>query len=125
VQQHYEKIVSLITSHTQRDWVPDVNILHGETFKDNLLPITSGLGETTMMAPDNPPEWMEAVARVVTDHGKRLFFAVHSAAEVGLAERWLSVKESSKNLIAGVFLLDMFTMRRQVGWPLTCLTRGR
>jgi len=87
VQPHYEKIVSLISSRTQRDWVPDVNILHGETFKDNLLPITSGLGETTMMAPDNPPEWMEAVARVVTDHSKRLFFAVHSAAEVELAER--------------------------------------
>jgi uncharacterized protein (DUF849 family) len=87
VYPYYEKIVSHIASRTQRDWVPDVNILHGETFKENLLPITSGLGETTMMAPDNPPEWMEGVARVVTDYGKRLFFAVHSAAEVELAER--------------------------------------
>jgi len=87
VQSHYEKIVSLISSRTGRDWVRDVNILHGETFRDNMLPITSGLGETTVMAPDNPVEWMEAVARVVTDRGKRLFFAIHSAAEVELAER--------------------------------------
>lgn len=87
MQPYFEKTVALISSRTQKDWVRDVNILNGESFLDNILPISSGVGETTVMAPDNPVEWMEAVARVVTDRGKRLFLAVHSPADVDLAER--------------------------------------
>jgi uncharacterized protein (DUF849 family) len=87
MQPHYEQVVRAIRAATRRDWVVDVNILHGETFLDNMLPITSGLGETTVMAADNPVEWMEAVARVVTEQGKKLFFAPHGTAEVDLADR--------------------------------------
>ncbi len=86
-QPHYEKLVSLISEKTNRDWSPCVNILHGENFKENMLPITSGLGETCVMAPANDEDWMEAVARVVTDHGKRVMFAIHGVADVALTER--------------------------------------
>jgi 3-keto-5-aminohexanoate cleavage enzyme len=87
IQQCYEKVIGGIRAATSRDWVPDVNILRGQTFLENILPLTSGLGETAPMAPDNPVDWMEAVAQVMTERGQRLFFAVHSAAEVDLANR--------------------------------------
>ena len=87
VPQIYDRIVSGIDAGTERDWVCDVNVLRGETFAENMFPISAGLGETAPMAPNFPVDWMEAVAQGVTDKGGRLFFSTHSTAEVDLANR--------------------------------------
>jgi hypothetical protein len=34
-------------------------------------------------------DWMETVATIAQQHGSRLFFSIHSAAEVDLANRYI------------------------------------
>jgi 3-keto-5-aminohexanoate cleavage enzyme len=41
------------------------------------------------MAPNFPVDWMESVATVSQRHGVRVFFSIHSAAEVDLANRYI------------------------------------
>src|ERR1700716_2005747 len=81
----YSKIYADIGSRTQKDWICDANILTGETFAENMFAITAGLAETVPMAPTFPVDWMESTAHVATEHGVDVVFAIHSAAEVDLA----------------------------------------
>lgn len=97
VSDTYAKVIPAITQGTDRDWVPDANILRGDSFAENLFPISSGLAETAPMAPNFPVDWMEAAAQVVTNQGGRVFFAIHSTAEVDLAKRYIL----SKNILPG------------------------
>ena len=83
----YTKIHNAIGERTSRDWICDANVLTGETFAENMFAITDGLAETVPMAPNFPVEWMESAAHVSTEHGARLTFSIHSAAEVDLANR--------------------------------------
>lgn len=116
MQPYYEKIVDLISAGTKRDWVRDVNILTGDTFQDNILPISSGLGETTMMATDNPVDWMEAVAHVAAERKKRLFLVAHSPAEVELGDR---------NLIRRGFLEKPYCWCVLIGYVFDEMLTGR
>jgi 3-keto-5-aminohexanoate cleavage enzyme len=88
----YDKLYNGILKRTSKDWVPDFNILRGANFAENMYPLTSGMCETVPMAPNFPPEWMESTARVVTDHGGRVFFSIHSTGEVDLANRLIISK---------------------------------
>ncbi|MGW4033198.1 3-keto-5-aminohexanoate cleavage protein [Streptomyces sp. NPDC004838] len=92
VPETYSEIISSIDARTRHDWVRDANILRGRNFAENVFPISSGLAETAPMAPSHPEEWTEAVSHVVTDHGGRVFFSIHSAAEVELAHRLVLAK---------------------------------
>lgn len=92
----YDRIMSGIAERTTEDWVPDLNVLRGRNFAEDIYPMSSGLGETAPMAPNFPIDWMESVAEVVSRNNQRLFFAVHSTAEVDLADRYLV----SKGLVA-------------------------
>lgn len=92
VSDAYSKIIPAINQGTRRDWVRDANILRGESFAENLFPISSGLAETAPMAPNFPVPWMEAAAQAVTDKGGRIFFSIHSTAEVDLARRLILSK---------------------------------
>jgi 3-keto-5-aminohexanoate cleavage enzyme len=85
----YDRIMAGIAERTTKDWVPDLNVLRGRNFAEDIYPMSSGLGETAPMAPNFPIDWMEAVATVVGRNNQRLFFAVHSTAEVDLADRYL------------------------------------
>lgn len=87
VPDAYTKIISSINAGTDHDWVRDANILRGRNFAENLFPVSSGLAETVPMAPNFPVPWMEAAAQVVTEKGGRVFFSIHSTAEVDLAQR--------------------------------------
>lgn len=91
VTEAYDQLIAGINAGGM-DWVRDVNVLRGNNFAENIYPISSGLAETAPMAPNFPPEWMEAVAKVVTDQGGRLFFSTHSPAEVDLADRLILSK---------------------------------
>lgn len=91
VTETYDQLIGDIDA-AGMDWVRDVNVLRGANFAENIYPISSGLAETAPMAPNFPVEWMEAVAKVVTDRGGRLFFSTHSAAEVDLADRLILSK---------------------------------
>jgi 3-keto-5-aminohexanoate cleavage enzyme len=92
VSDAYSKIIPAINQGTNRDWVRDANILRGTSFAENLFPVSSGLAETAPMAPNFPVPWMEAAAQAVTDHGGRIFFSIHSTAEVDLAHRLILSK---------------------------------
>ncbi|MCM2393733.1 3-keto-5-aminohexanoate cleavage protein [Streptomyces albipurpureus] len=92
VPDNYSKLISAIDTRTRHDWVCDANILRGRNFAENLFPISSGLAETAPMAPSHPEEWTEAVSHVVTERGGRVFFSIHSAAEVDLANRLVLAK---------------------------------
>lgn len=85
--EKYRRIYDGINARTQRDWICDANVLTGDTFAENMYAITAGLAETVPMAPNFPVDWMESTAHVATEHGVRLTFSIHSAAEVDLAER--------------------------------------
>ncbi|MBO0830367.1 MAG: 3-keto-5-aminohexanoate cleavage protein [Actinobacteria bacterium] len=93
VTDAYAKIIPDISRRAAQDWVRDVNILRGENFAENVFPISSGLAETAPMAPNFPVTWMESAAQVVADRGGRIFFAIHSAAEVDLANRLVLSKD--------------------------------
>lgn len=95
VPQIYDKLTSAIgqkLAALKLDWVPDANILRGQTFAENLYPITARLVETAMMAPRFPLAWMEATAKAVDDAGCKLFLVIHTAAEVELAHRLIIEK---------------------------------
>jgi uncharacterized protein (DUF849 family) len=92
VSEAYSKIIPAISQGTNRDWVRDANILRGTSFAENLFPMSSGLAETAPMAPNFPVSWMEAAAQAVTDQGGRIFFSIHSTAEVDLARRLILSK---------------------------------
>jgi uncharacterized protein (DUF849 family) len=92
VPDAYSKVIPAIGQGTKRDWVRDANILRGVSFAENLFPISSGLAETAPMAPNFPVAWMEAAAQAVTDKGGRVFFSIHSTAEVDLARRLILSK---------------------------------
>ena len=92
VSDAYSKIIPAINQGTSGDWVRDANILRGGSFAENLFPISSGLAETAPMAPNFPVPWMEAAAQAVTDKGGRIFFSIHSTAEVDLARRLILSK---------------------------------
>ncbi|MGW5202526.1 3-keto-5-aminohexanoate cleavage protein [Streptomyces spiralis] len=92
VPDTYSKIIPAISQGTDRDWVCDANILRGRSFAENLFPISSGLAETAPMAPNFPVPWMEAAAQAVTEQGGRVFFSIHSTAEVDLARRLILAK---------------------------------
>jgi hypothetical protein len=47
------------------------------------------LTETVPMAPNFPVDWMESVATVFQRHSVRVFFSIHFAAAVGLANRYI------------------------------------
>ncbi len=83
----YSKIYADINARTDRDWICDANVLTGDTFAENMFAITAGLAEWVPMAPNFPVDWMESAAHVATEHGVRLTFSIHSAAEVDLANR--------------------------------------
>lgn len=90
--QSYRKIYDAINAGTDKDWICDANVLTGDTFEENMSAITTGLAETVPMAPTFPIEWMESAAHVSSEHGVRLTFAIHSAAEVDLANRLILSK---------------------------------
>jgi 3-keto-5-aminohexanoate cleavage enzyme len=87
VPDRYDKVAREIKDATNRDWVCDANILTGENFAENVYPITSGIAETAPFAPNFPVDWMESAAKVIDDKGARMHFAIHSTAEVDLANR--------------------------------------
>ncbi len=87
VPECYDKVISDIRAATSHDWIPDCNVLRGRNFYENVYPITAGLTETVPMAPNFPVDWMESVATVSQRQGVRVFFSIHSAAEVDLANR--------------------------------------
>jgi 3-keto-5-aminohexanoate cleavage enzyme len=89
VPECYDKVISDIRAATSHDWIPDCNVLRGQNFYENVYPITTGLTETVPMAPNFPVDWMESVATVSQRHGVRVFFSIHSAAEVDLANRYI------------------------------------
>jgi uncharacterized protein (DUF849 family) len=89
VPECYDKVSSGIRAATSHDWIPDCNVLRGQNFYENVYPITTGLTETVPMAPNFPVDWMESVATVSQRHGVRVFFSIHSAAEVDLANRYI------------------------------------
>lgn len=89
VPESYDKLIPAIRAATDLDCVYDCNVLRGENFKENVHPITAGLAETVPMAPNFPRPWMDAVAKVVRQEGARLFFSIHSTAEVDLANRYI------------------------------------
>lgn len=89
VPEAYDRLIPAIRSATDLDCVFDANVLRGENFAENVHPLTAGLAETVPMAPNFPRPWMEAVAKVVTERGARLFFSIHSTAEVDLANRYI------------------------------------
>lgn len=87
VPEAYDRLIPAIRQVTTRDCVLDANILRGRSFAENVYPLTAGLAETVPMAPNFPVAWMRAVAQVVEQQGARVFFSIHSAAEVDLANR--------------------------------------
>lgn len=87
VPEAYDTLIPAIRAATDLDCVFDANVLRGENFAENVYPLTAGLAETVPMAPNFPVPWMEAVAQVVDRQGARLFFSIHSTAEVDLANR--------------------------------------
>jgi uncharacterized protein (DUF849 family) len=89
VPECYDKVIGGIRAATSHDWVTDCNVLRGENLYENVYPITAGLSETLPMAPNFPVEWMETVATIAQQNGSRLFFSIHSAAEVDLANRYV------------------------------------
>ncbi len=89
VPECYDKVVTGIRAATSHDWISDCNVLRGQNLYENVYPITAGLTETVPMAPNFPVDWMETVATIAQQHGNRLFFSIHSAAEVDLANRYI------------------------------------
>lgn len=89
VSESYATLIPAIKAATDFDCVFDCNVLRGENFAENVFPITAGFAETVPMAPNFPRPWMEAVAKVVQREGARLFFSIHSTAEVDLANRFI------------------------------------
>lgn len=89
VSESYQRLIPAIREATPMDCVFDCNVLRGENFAENVFPLSSGLAETVPMAPNFPRPWMEAVATVVADQEARLFFSIHSTAEVDLANRYI------------------------------------
>lgn len=87
VPERFDKVAREVKAATSLDWVCDANILLGDNFAENVHPITSGIAETAPMAPNFPVDWMESAAKAVDDKGARLHFAIHSTAEVDLANR--------------------------------------
>ncbi|MFD7378799.1 MULTISPECIES: 3-keto-5-aminohexanoate cleavage protein [Streptomyces] len=85
----YDKVIGDIRDKTSHDWIPDCNVLRGQNLYENVYPITSGLTETVPIAPNFPVDWMETVATLVGQNNQRLFFSIHSAAEVDLANRFV------------------------------------
>jgi len=89
VPECYDRVISGINAATDRDWVPDCNVLRGDNLAQNAYPITTGLTETFPMAPNFPVDWMESMAALGQRHEARVFFSIHSAAEVDLANRYI------------------------------------
>jgi 3-keto-5-aminohexanoate cleavage enzyme len=89
MEQAYDKVVGGINAATTTDWVCDANVLRGETFHENMYPVTAGLAETCPMAPNFPVDWMQSLTKAVVEHDRRLFIVIHSTAEVELAERYI------------------------------------
>lgn len=89
VPEAYARLIPAIRAATDLDCVFDTNVLRGRNFAENMYPLTAGLAETVPMAPNFPVPWMEAVARVVEQRSARLFFSIHSTAEVDLANRYV------------------------------------
>lgn len=87
VPEAYDRLIPEIRAATERDCVFDANVLRGESFAENVHPLTAGYAETVPMAPNFPVPWMEGVAQVVQRQSARLFFSIHSTAEVDLANR--------------------------------------
>lgn len=87
VPQAYDKLIPAIREATTLDCVFDCNVLRGENFAEDMHPLTAGLAETVPMAPNFPFPWMQATATVVARQRARLFFSIHSTAEVDLAQR--------------------------------------
>lgn len=85
----YDKVIGGINAKTSVDWVPDCNCLRGESMYENAYPIVSGLTETFPAAPNFPTDWLQSVFQMGLDHSKRSLFAIHSAAEVDLADRYI------------------------------------
>ncbi|WP_347270952.1 3-keto-5-aminohexanoate cleavage protein [Rhizorhabdus histidinilytica] len=92
VSEAYQKLIPEIRAATDLDCVFDTNVLRGRNFAENMYPLTAGLAETVPMAPNFPVPWMEAVAQVVRQQQARLFFSIHSTAEVDLANRYVFSK---------------------------------
>jgi 3-keto-5-aminohexanoate cleavage enzyme len=89
VPEAYDRLIPAIKAATSLDCVFDTNVLRGDNFAENVHPLNTGLAETVPMAPNFPVPWMEAVAKVVARRGARLFFSIHSTAEVDLANRYI------------------------------------
>ena len=89
IPECYDKVIGGINEATSVDWVPDCNCLRGDSLYENAYPIVSGLTETFPGAPDFPTDWLQSVYQTGLDHNKRCLFAIHSAAEVDLAERYI------------------------------------
>lgn len=89
VPECYDRVIDGIRERTSKDWIPDCNVLRGKNFYENVYPITAGLTETFPMAPNFPVEWMESVATVGAEKRCRVFFSIHSTAEVDLANRYI------------------------------------
>jgi len=85
----YDELIPAIRAATDLDCVFDTNVLRGESFAENVYPLTAGLAETVPMAPNFPVPWMEGVAKVIEQSHARLFFSIHSTAEVDLANRYI------------------------------------
>lgn len=92
VAECYDKVIGGIRAATNKDWIPDCNVLRGGNLAENVYPITHGLTQTVPMAPNFPVDWQESVATLGQKHGVGLFFSIHSAAEVDLANRYIYSK---------------------------------
>lgn len=100
----YSKIYADIGARTNRDWICDANVLTGESFADNMFAITEGIAEMVPMAPNFQMDWMESAAQVAADHGVRVMFSLHSAAEVDLAARFLARGSLKQKPLWGVLI---------------------
>lgn len=85
----YREILVPLRKKHGNDFVADLNILRGRSFKENLSPVVEGLAEIAITAAGYNIEWVTNAIKLIQDNGSKPQVVVHGSGEIGLAKKRL------------------------------------
>ncbi|GAA0518136.1 3-keto-5-aminohexanoate cleavage protein [Pigmentiphaga sp. GD03639] len=85
----YSLVLDPLRRRFGTDFVPNLNILNGESFDVCVSPARAGLAEVAPCASGHPDAFMIPAVQALEEHGVKPEIAIHSSGEIELAKRKL------------------------------------
>jgi len=113
----YSAVLEPLRNRFGRDFVANLNVLHGSTFDMCMSPARGGLAEVAPCAPGHPEAFMVPAIETLEACGVKPELAIHSSGEIELAKRKLIDTGILKKPYNGCFFTVSLSTREEPRSP--------